>query len=92
MKIMPLSEVKDHFSRVVDAVADRDERIVITRNGRPAAILINPEKLERLLATLDILSDPGMMRQIKQSERDFTAGRYRTYTTDAELDELFGEA
>lgn len=90
MKIMPLSDVKDHFSRVVDAVADRDERIVITRNGRPAAVMINPDELKGLLATLDILADPDMMRQIRQSERDFKAGRYKTFGS-AELDELFGE-
>jgi prevent-host-death family protein len=90
MKTLPLSEVKNTFSRIVDAVADRDERVMITRNGRPAAILINPDRLNSLIATLDILSDPEMMRQIRQSERDFKAGRYKTYTL-GELDELFGE-
>ncbi|MBI2325628.1 MAG: type II toxin-antitoxin system Phd/YefM family antitoxin [Chloroflexi bacterium] len=90
MKTLPLTEAKNRFSRVIDAVADRDERVMITRNGKPAAILINPERLNSLIATLDILSDPNMMAQIRQSERDFAAGRYKDYTLD-ELDELFGE-
>lgn len=90
MKILPLTEAKNNFSRIVDAVADRDERVMITRNGKPAAILISPDRLNSLIATLDILSDPNMMKQIRQSERDFKAGRYRTYMLD-ELDELFGE-
>jgi antitoxin YefM len=90
MKTIPLSEVKNNLSRVVDAVADRDERVTITRNGRPAAVLISPERLNSLIATLDILSDPDMLRQIRESKREFAAGRYRTYTLD-ELGELFSE-
>lgn len=89
MKTFPLSEAKNKFSRIVDAVADRDERVMITRNGRPAAIMVNPDKFDSLLATLDILSDPNMMAQIARSERQLAAGRYRDYALD-ELDELFG--
>lgn len=90
MKTLPLTEAKNRFSRIVDAVADRDERIMITRNGKPVALMLNPGEFDRLLATLDILSDPNMMAQIRRSERAFRTGRYRTYTA-AELDELFGE-
>jgi prevent-host-death family protein len=90
MKTLPLTEAKNKFSRIIDAVADRDERVMITRNGKPAAMLINPDRLQSLIATLDILSDPDMMRQIRQSEREFKAGRYKTYRTEEELDELFG--
>lgn len=90
MKTLPLTEAKSKFSRIIDEVADRDERIVITRNGRPAAVLISPSELESLLATLDILSDPNMMAQIERSKRAFATGRYKTYGLD-ELDELFGE-
>ena len=90
MKTFPLSEAKNKFSRIVDAVADRDQRVMITRNGRPAALMLNPDEFDRLLATLDILSDPNMMAQIRRSERAFKTGRYRTYTA-AELDGLFGE-
>jgi len=89
MKTLPLTEAKDRFSRIVDAVADRGEKILITRNGKPAVLMIDPDEFDRLLATLDVLSDPEMMRQIRQSERDFKAGRYKRYT-DRELDELLG--
>jgi hypothetical protein len=53
-------------------------------------MLINPDRLRSLIATLDILSDPEMTRQTRQSERDYKAGRYKSYALD-ELDELFGE-
>jgi prevent-host-death family protein len=91
MKTLPLSEVKNKFSRIVDAVADRDERVLVTRNGKPAALMLNPGEFERLLATLDILSDPDMMAQIRRSERNFKVGRFKRYG-DRELDELLGPA
>jgi PHD/YefM family antitoxin component YafN of YafNO toxin-antitoxin module len=35
------------------------------RNGRHAAVLLNVNECERLKATLDVLSDPALMRQIR---------------------------
>lgn len=91
MKTLSLTEAKNSFSRVVDAVADRDERVMITRNGRPAAMMINPAELESLIATVDILSDSNMMAQLRRSERQLAAGRYTEYAPD-ELHKLFGES
>lgn len=85
MKTLPLSEAKDRLSRIVDEVADRDERVLITRNGRPAAVLMSPSELDSLLATLDLLSDPEVMGQLGRSRR---AMRHAPLYT---LDELFRE-
>lgn len=38
------------------------DRIIVTRNGCPAAVLISPEELESLEDTLELLSDPDAMR------------------------------
>jgi len=46
------------------------ERIVVTRNGTPAAVLISPQDLESLEETLAILSDPEEMRAIAEAERE----------------------
>lgn len=51
MKIAPLAEVKTHFSTYVEDC--KDAPVVVTKNGRPAAVLIaapeDDEELERLL-------------------------------------------
>jgi antitoxin YefM len=75
-----LATVKARLSEFVDLVEQQHERVVITRNGRPAAMLINPEDLEGLEDTLDLLSDPEAMAQIAEAEADVKAGR----TIDAE--------
>jgi len=85
MKTLPLSEAKDRLSKIVNEVADRDERVMITRNGRPAAVMMSSSEFDSLLATLDLLSDPEIMAQIASSKRAMR--RAPLYT----LDELFRE-
>lgn len=74
MEIVPLSEVRGTLSSVVDRVEASHERVTITRNGRPAAVLINPEDLEALEETLDVLSDPAAMRRLREGEAAVAAG------------------
>lgn len=50
--------MRDHFSEVVDRVERHHERVTVTRNGRPAAVLISPADLAELEKTLDVLSAP----------------------------------
>jgi antitoxin YefM len=66
---LPLSSVKSHLSELVDRVEGQHDRVVVTRNGRPAAILISHDDLESLEETLSILSDPALMVQIRESEQ-----------------------
>lgn len=74
-KILPISDVKARLPELVAGVMEREEEVVVTRNGRPAAVLVNVEEYERLKETLDVLSDPDLMRQIRASERHFAKGR-----------------
>jgi len=67
-KTLSLSEVKARLPELVAGVQEREEEVVVTKNGRPAAILVNVEEYERLKETLDVLSDPNLMQQIQQSE------------------------
>ncbi len=73
-KILPISEVKARLPELVVGVLEREEEVVVTRNGRPAAMLVNIQEYERLKETLDVLSDPDMMRQIRAGERYLAKG------------------
>jgi antitoxin YefM len=74
METMPLSEVRSQMSSVVERVATTHDRVTITRNGRPAAVLISPDDLEALEETLDILSDPVAMQGLRDAEAAVAAG------------------
>jgi prevent-host-death family protein len=71
-----LADVKANLSRYVDQVEQQHERVTITRNGRPAAVLISPEDLAVLEDTLAVLSDPETMHQLAENERAWDRGEY----------------
>jgi len=73
-KTLPVSEVKTHLPSILTGVEEREEEVVVTRKGKPAAILVNYQEYARLKATLDVLSDPEIMGQISRSRR-FLASR-----------------
>ena len=75
-KILPASEVKARFYRLIEGVAIGDE-IIVTKNGRPTVALLSARDLSSLKETLDVLSDKNLMRQIRASEREIKQGKKR---------------
>lgn len=75
MTTVSLATVKAKLSAYVGSVHDTHERVTITRNGEPAAVLISPDDLESLEETLAILSDPETMAALREGEADVAAGR-----------------
>ena len=59
MKTLSLSEAKMKLSKLVETVSSTDEEVVITKNGRPAAVLVSPEEFESLQETAAIRADRG---------------------------------
>ncbi|MFL5818264.1 MAG: type II toxin-antitoxin system Phd/YefM family antitoxin [Conexibacter sp.] len=82
---LPLSSVKAHLSELVDRVEDQHDRVVVTRNGKPAAVLVSPEDLESLEETLAILSDPSATDQIRESEQALAAGEAGTSLAELQV-------
>ena len=76
-----LANVKAHLSAIVGSVHDTHERVVITRNGEPAAVLISPDDLASLEETLEILSDKDLMGQVAQGRAEIDAGETVELTT-----------
>ena len=86
-KTLSLSEVKMKLSELVDKVAKRDDEVVITRNGKPIAVIISSEEHDSWKETQEIKKDPELMSQIKASVRALSKKEgFKSYT----LDELFG--
>ena len=70
----PLRAVRDHLSEVVDRVERQHERVVITRNGREAAVVISTEDLAELEETISVLSDPDALRDIREADAAYASG------------------
>jgi antitoxin YefM len=74
MSAEPLRTVRDHLSEFVDRVEYQHERIVLTRNGHAAAVLISPEDLAQLEETIHVLSDPQALADIREADQSFACG------------------
>ncbi len=72
---IPFTEAKAHLSDLVDRTSREHERFILTRNGRPAAVLLSPEDLESLEETVDILQDRALLDSIRRSRREAAAGK-----------------
>jgi antitoxin YefM len=77
---VPLAEVKNHLSEVVDRLEREHGRVVITTHGRSAAVMLSLEE------TLAILSDPELMAAIGEAE--VAAGGTRRLSEQEALAEL----
>ena len=85
-KTLPLSEVKCRLPELVAGVQEHEEEVVVTKNGQPAAILINVDEYTCLKETVDVLSDPALMSQIAES-RAF----YKRKSKGLSFEDVFGE-
>jgi prevent-host-death family protein len=83
---MSLAAVKARFSELVDRVQRQQDRVVVTRNGKPAAVLISTDDLESLEETLAVMSDRSITAQIRESNKATAAGDPGTELDDLRAD------
>jgi prevent-host-death family protein len=77
-RIVPFTEARAHLTDLLDEVEARHEHIVITRKGRPAAVIVSPAEWEALEETVEILQDDELLAALRESEEDVQAGRLST--------------
>ena len=73
------------LSRLVEIVRDTDEEVMITKNGRPAAIIVSPDEFDSWRETTAIRSDAELMKEVKEGLSALKKKRAKLYT----LEELF---
>lgn len=77
---LSLADVKNRLSEVVDNIERSHGRVVITKHGRPAVALVSIADLESLEETLEILSNPDLVEEIKKARAEITKGKARRLT------------
>ena len=68
MTTRSLRDVRDHLSEVIDRVEQQHDRVVVTRNGRPAAVILSPDDLAQLEETIDVLGDSEALADIREAD------------------------
>ena len=82
---MPLAEVKNRLSEVVDRLEREHGRVIITKHGRPAAVVLTVEDLEDLEETLNVMSNPRLIRRVRQAQSEIGTGKAEQMTKDEAL-------
>jgi len=88
MEELPLADARNRLSELVADVQKTHARVTITKHGHPAAVLVSPEDLASLEETLDILSDPEALADIREAEAEYARG---VVTTGEEMARLIEE-
>jgi prevent-host-death family protein len=72
MTTVPLGDARDRFSSLVASVEQTHDRVTVTRNGVPAAMIVSPADVAELEETIAVLSSSELVRQLAESraERD----------------------
>jgi len=73
-RYLAVSEARQQFLKLIDEALDGDE-IIIIKHGKPAAMLIDSERLETFKSLAHLWSDQEAMRRIKEGVDDVKAGR-----------------
>ncbi|MEO8326037.1 MAG: type II toxin-antitoxin system Phd/YefM family antitoxin [Nitrospirota bacterium] len=74
-RTIPLAEAKHKLSAIVQEVNETYERIVITKNGTDAAVLLSVDEYEGLLETLDLRAHPDEEQAILCAKRQARKGQ-----------------
>lgn len=85
-RVLSLSEAKANLSKLVADLEKDEEELVITRNGRTAAVLISADEYESWRETREIRRNRALMSEIKQGLRQLAKGQRFTF------EEVFGES
>jgi prevent-host-death family protein len=75
MQTTSLSDLKAHLSEYAERAEVEHEQYTITRNGRPAVVMVSAEDWESVQETVFWLSQPGIREDLAQAEDDIAAGR-----------------
>jgi prevent-host-death family protein len=79
VKTIPVSEARQNLAELVGRMRKLMDRVIITRNGKPQAVLMGFEEYESWVETLEVMSRPETVRGIREGLADLKAGRSRSF-------------
>jgi prevent-host-death family protein len=73
---LPATEARQKFFKILEDVKKPDRVYTITLDGKPKAVILSSEEYEAWRETIEIMSNPEIVKDLKEAEKDFKAGRY----------------
>lgn len=79
MTTLTVTEAKSHFLELIRNADKRLERFLITKQGKPSAVLMNADEFEGWLETLEIMSDKKALKEIRQARKELEQGKAKSF-------------
>lgn len=79
MTTLTVTEAKAHFLELIRDADKRLERFLITKQGKPSAVLMNADEFEGWLETLEIMSDKKALKEIRQARKELEQGKAKSF-------------
>jgi len=84
---IPINQARPRLTEILAII--RREPVTITKDGAPVAVVVDPDDYASLLATLEMLSNPDLRRQLADFDERQSRGEVEWVTQD-DLERLIG--
>jgi antitoxin YefM len=88
-KTIPVSEARQTLPLLVSRIGKVMDRIIITRKGKPAAVLMGVEEYESWIETLELVSRTETMAEICTGLTDLKTRRGQSFVVVAKRSGVF---
>ena len=78
-KTITITEGRKELFKIAEEVQKPDTQYIFTIEGKPGVVLMSADEYDSLMETMEILSNPEIMRDIRQAEEDYKKGRYTSW-------------
>ncbi len=78
-KIISITEGRKKLFKIVEEIQRPDTYYTFTVDGKPKVVLMSKDEFDSIMETMEIMSDPEIMKDIKKAEEDFKKGRYSSW-------------
>lgn len=72
-----LKKLRPRLPKIIEEIDTKMDRFIITKRGKSVALMMSIDDYESLLETLDALSDAGLVKKIRQAEKDIKKGNVK---------------
>lgn len=73
-----ISEARKRIFDIAEEVQKPGVFYTFTEKGRPKTVMMSYDEFDSLMETSEIMSDPELMKDIKQAEAEYKRGEYVT--------------
>ena len=90
-RYLTTSEARQKFLTLVEEVEDGD-RVIVTKQGKPKAVIVNFEQLETLKAVARLWQDPEALRAMRSALDDVKTGRTLKFSGTPKVEKILAAA